>query len=126
MECYDAASEMWRAVSAMGEARRDFAMCELAGDLYVCGGIVNTGPSSSVTRYTPSTYTWSAVAVMPELNAMHNACAVDESIYGMSGFSTSVFRYDSNADSWSEVAPMPESRIWMRVLWEPTCTSLME
>ena len=114
VDCYDAVSDTWRAVSAMGEARIDFGICDLGGALYVSGGFNGTG-LSSVERYTPSSDTWSAMAAMPAPRCDHRACSVGESMYLLGGYvagaiSASVLRYDSSADAWSEVAPMPEGR----------------
>ena len=76
VECYDAASDTWRAVSAMGEARYDFAMCELAGECTCLAGSMATltfclrwrGTRTRLTRRVRWLLTldeWSTLAPMP-------------------------------------------------------------
>jgi hypothetical protein len=60
VERYDAASDQWSAVVAMGTARIRLGACVVAGELYVTGGMDYDAISlSSVEKYSPSRDTWS-------------------------------------------------------------------
>jgi N-acetylneuraminic acid mutarotase len=120
VERYDAASGAWRITAPMATAREAFGMCELAGELYVTGGIVAGVLLASVERYNPSLDTWSAAPAMPYPRHGHCACAVGDALYVLGGVEeikddddrtiSSVLKFDSQTQTWNEVAPMPAER----------------
>jgi hypothetical protein len=120
MERYDAASGVWQAASPMAAARATFGLCELAGEIYVTGGVsVCHKRLASVERYNPSLDTWSAALAMPHPRFVHCACAVGDAMYVVGGFEGiagegrtvgSVLRFDRRTQTWSEMAPMPAAR----------------
>ena len=78
---YDRRTDSWTESTPMLEARRDFGMCVIAGEVYICGGISTLyRPMASVERYSPLSNTWSSVAAMPTAIHCHGACAVNGSM----------------------------------------------
>jgi hypothetical protein len=118
VERYDVLSGAWREAAPMREARRNFGLCELEGELYVTGGTNDDGEVlASVERYDPNQDTWSAAPAMPCSRYGHRACAVGDAMYLLGGVEhtmaagsyvlSSVLRFDSRTQTWSEVAEMP-------------------
>jgi N-acetylneuraminic acid mutarotase len=82
------------------------------GELFVIGGLdSDNNPLSSVEKYSPSSNTWSAVALLPVARSHHTATAVRSAIYVLAGycggFIANVLKYDGIEDTWSVVAPIP-------------------
>jgi N-acetylneuraminic acid mutarotase len=118
MEQYDASSEQWSTVAAMGTARNCIGACVVAGELYATGGLGSSGVNllSSVEKYTPSSDIWSTVVSLPANRSHHAAVAVGSDMYVLGGSDdgarvlASVLTFDITQGTWREMAPMPEAR----------------
>jgi hypothetical protein len=116
MERYDILLGQWVAAEPMSIARYAFGACALAGEVYVTGGLTsNWHVLSSVEKYSPSSDTWSTVALLRASYFNHAAVAVGLAMYVLGGLtgmniSASVLKFDSAQGTWNEVAPMPHAR----------------
>ncbi len=115
---YDRRTDSWTESTPVLEARKDFGMSVIAGEVYISGGhSAMYLQMASVERYSPLSNTWSSVAAMPTAIYGHGACSVNGCMYVLGGhdgqdYLQRVLKYDTGSDSWSEVATMPAARAW--------------
>jgi N-acetylneuraminic acid mutarotase len=115
MKRYNAGSNQWFAVAAMGTARNAFGACAIAGELYVTGGVFKGKNIACVEKYSPSSDTWSAVAPLPRARSYHASVTVGQCMYVLGGglnhgVTSTVLKFDAIPGTWTELAPMPASR----------------
>ena len=71
---YDRCTDSWTESTPMLEARDDFGMCVVAGEVYASGGYSTLDVlMASVERYSPLSNTWSSIASMPTAICGHGA-----------------------------------------------------
>jgi hypothetical protein len=86
MERFDVSSGKWRATAAMSTARNFIGACEVAGELFVTGGMdIGRNRLSSMEKFSPSAGTWSTVAPLPTQRSHHSAVAVGSVMYVCGG-----------------------------------------
>jgi hypothetical protein len=86
MERYDALTGQWSTVAVMSTVRHSFGVCEVAGEIYVTGGVDgNRNYLPSVEKYSPSSDAWSTIAPLPDARAGHGAVAVGSAMYVLGG-----------------------------------------
>jgi hypothetical protein len=117
MERYDAASGQWSTAARMIDARSDFGVSVLDGEIYVIGGYDSNvgGYVDSVERYSPVSDSWTDVAPLPAGRIDHATVVVGSALYVLGGridndITASVLKFDGPEGNWSEVAPMPAPR----------------
>ncbi len=108
------AGATWTSLAPMPDAVQETAVVELAGSIYVLGGIDGGGTTlSRVSVYEVASDTWSTAAPLPMAVHHANAAVVDGKIYVLgslrANFSEigSVWEYDPGANAWTALGDMP-------------------
>jgi len=119
-----AAEGPWSRGAPMPTARSEVAVTQLAGRIYVAGGIGRFGTTDAFEVYDPATNAWRRLAPLPE--ALHHAAmtAVGDRIYVSGGYANMFFRpdrksawvYEPKADGWRRIADMPGPRATHKLL----------
>jgi len=99
----------WEVLAPMPEGRLGHRMLAIDGNLYVVGGIGETG---RVLVYTLAAGTWSMGAEMPSPRDHLAAVVVDDEIWAIGGRSDGQIHrrvdiYDPSSDAWREGPPLP-------------------
>lgn len=93
----------WVNLARMNEPRQEHGTAELAGRIYVVGGLAGRGNATEI--YDPGTNTWSLGADLPVVTDHPWAAAVGGRIYVGGGTGNRAFSYDPAANAWTEIAP---------------------
>ncbi len=99
----------WTTLAPMPSARQEISTAVLDGKIYVIGGFINSGASTSTVEvYDPQTNTWSSAVPIP-IATNHNAAAVAAGkLYSFGGNmnpSNRVFVYNPQMNRWDDVKP---------------------
>lgn len=108
----------WQPRRNLPQARQELAVAELAGKVYVIGGIDTRFRTLALVEvYDPQTDQWSAVAPLPQ--ALHHvvAASVGDRLYAIGGLQTlqfiavdTLYEYDPQGDEWKRRADLPAAR----------------
>jgi Kelch motif len=105
----------WTYGRAMSSRRSYIAAAEVAGEIYVAGGMVGeTGrPLATFQRYDPAADSWTTLSRLPVATRAAAAAAVDGVVYVIGGTTpdgntTAVWAW--NGDEWERKASLPEPR----------------
>jgi N-acetylneuraminic acid mutarotase len=112
-----ASADPWSTRAPLLEAVQEVAVAELAGKLYVVGGLQGAVILDHVEVWDPATDAWSFAAPLPIPLHHTTATAVGGQLYVIGGWpnffaapTDRVFAYDPGADLWTEKASMPTAR----------------
>jgi uncharacterized protein (TIGR03437 family) len=99
----------WTTLAPMPSLRQEISTAVLDGKIYVIGGFINSGASTSTVEvYDPQTNTWSPAPPIP-IVTNHNAAAVAAGkLYSFGGNmnpSNRAFVYNPQMNRWDDVAP---------------------
>lgn len=106
----------WRAGPSPPAAHIDAVAVATADAFYLIGGQDDAGkPTTTVSRYAPSTGTWSSVAPLPRPRDLASAAILDGKIYVVGGRTDgpptgAVDVYDPASDSWSSLPSLATPR----------------
>src|SRR5262245_55211059 len=103
----------WSTGASMPSERTEVAAAELAGKIYVVGGL---GGQRELEVYDPAADTWSRKAAFPR--AVHHAAAVglNGKLYVIGGYvhdwapTNAAFEYDPEKDAWRMIGVLPAPR----------------
>jgi plastocyanin/N-acetylneuraminic acid mutarotase len=118
-EVYDAASDAWSGVDAMGAPRIGHAAVRLLdGRVLVIGGYDGASALASAEAFDPGTGAWNSVEPMPEARSGHTAVLLDDGRVLVAGGDdgaggaalTGALIYDPPSDAWSSVDDMHTGR----------------
>ena len=122
VECFDPiTNSSWDSLPQMRTARRNAAAVELDGELYVIGGIRAMAENEtnknyitedyyildSVEKYTPTTKTWTEVALLPQRHMEPIAKICNGKIYVVGEESNVVEVYNPSKNTWEVVNISP-------------------
>jgi len=120
---YDPTTDAWTTLAPMPTPEEDAAAANVNGQLYVVGGVSQSGvinnPRNAVLQvYDPTTNTWATKASMPTARAGAEAVAINGQLYVVggttnntsSGYTGALEVYDPATDTWTSKAPMPTPR----------------
>lgn len=110
--------DTWETKVGMPTARKNTAVAEVFGTIYVIGGESDMSNRwlTVVEEYDPGSDTWTTKASLPAGRRFHTAAAVGGKIYVFGGQNSSfgtvstTYEYDLVADSWTTKASMPAGR----------------
>ena len=112
-----AGGDVWTRLTPMSESRQEVCVAEIGGRIYVAGGFVAGGATSSTLEvYDPDRNAWSTLAPMPRGLNHCMAAAVSGRLYVIGGAlasggdSADTMEYDPQANTWRLRAPMPTPR----------------
>lgn len=114
---YDPHLSQWLRIQPMQEARIQFQLIMLHGQLYATGGRNRSGSLSSVERYCPKKNEWTFVEPLKRRIWGHAGTACEEKLYISGGYGVSLddkktlHCYDPVSDQWDFRAPMNEPRV---------------
>jgi N-acetylneuraminic acid mutarotase len=116
-DAYDPASNQWKLLASMPEARNHSMVAAYKGRVYVFGGFAGVWVTySNVWVYDPSTDHWQVLKDMPAPRTAGAAVTLGDYIYLVGGTTSQAgvilptWRYDPAKDSWENVAPLQEPR----------------
>ena len=112
---FQAGSPAWRSRAPLPTPRSEVASAVLEGKIYIAGGFVATGQSTSIVEmYDPAADVWSRKAGMPEARDHAMAVALDGRLYvfggGLGSPVRTAFVYSPSSDSWARLPDMPYRR----------------
>ena len=106
----------WLRRADLPEARSDMAAAVYAGDLYLLGGVIDSGELAvSGLRWNPSKDAWQILKPKPTLVREAQAALLGEKLYMPGGLDASsqptrqLEVYDPRTDRWETRAPLPEA-----------------
>jgi N-acetylneuraminic acid mutarotase len=109
--------DAWARLAAMNESRQEVCVAEIGGRIYVAGGYLAGGATSSTLEvYDVERNAWSFLAPMPRGLNHCMAAAVSGRLYVIGGAlasgadSAETMEYDPQANAWRLRAPMPTAR----------------
>ena len=107
-----ASDAAWIALQSMPDPRQEVGVAELAGKIYVVGGLPST---TRVQEYDAAAGTWRFRAPLPAAVDHPAAASVGGRLYILGGYVAgadvaTVYAYDPAADQWVSKAPMPTAR----------------
>lgn len=114
---YDPHLNQWLRIQPMQEARIQFQLNMLRGQLYATGGRNRSGSLSSVERYCPKKNEWTFVEPLKRRIWGHAGTSCGEKLYVTGGYGVSLddkktlHCYDPVSDQWEFRAPMNEPRV---------------
>ncbi|KAJ7319742.1 hypothetical protein JRQ81_019253 [Phrynocephalus forsythii] len=108
VECYDPFSNRWASLPPLPEAVSSAAVAPCLSKIYVIGGAVGGGTSTSkVQCYNPEENTWSLLSPSPFSQRCIEAVTLDGSIYVAGGLLSQIFCYNPQSDTWTKAASLP-------------------
>jgi N-acetylneuraminic acid mutarotase len=106
---FDSVQGVWSAVADMPAPSYDFAACVVGSEIYVFGGMSNTGRrQASVLRYDTETDVWSTLTPMLAAERGHSATVLNGLIYvvGAGWSQKGLLCYDPASGVWISLADM--------------------
>ena len=111
------AADPWSTRAPLLEAVQEVAVAELAGRVYVVGGLQGTAILNRVEVWDPVSDSWSFAATLHIPLHRTTATAVADKLYVIGGWpnffgapTARTFAYDPSTNTWTEKAPMPTAR----------------
>lgn len=119
------AARDWELLATLPNVRGETAAAEVAGRLYVAGGLTGLtfAVSDGVDAYDPATDAWTVMAPLPEPRNHAAGAGLDGLFYVSGGggpddnaAQEEIWALDPARDTWTELAPMPEGRYAHRMV----------
>ncbi len=116
VEAYDPVANQWASEAGLGLGVANTGLGVLNGTLYAFGGITNSGPSSFMAAYNPSSNSWTYKSNLP-FSGAGDGLVVNGVLYAFSNVTgtvwtttPTVYSYNPTSDTWTAQCPMPNPR----------------
>jgi len=121
VECFDTFKEEWRRVASMDIGRILPGIAILSGQIFVCGGEVDSKILANGEVYDPQDDSWSPIANMMVPRCEFGLAAVDGSLYAFGGWvgediGGSIEVYDPGLNQWRMQGTMQDARFSMGIV----------